>query len=77
MQPEELVRMANQIAHFFAAYPDEEAIDGVRDHLVKFWDPAMRKELLSIAGGLTPTSRQLDPLVLRAAEQLGRTARQR
>jgi formate dehydrogenase subunit delta len=70
MQAEALVRMANQIAHFFAPYPEADAIEGVRDHLVHFWDPAMRKELLSIASGLTPTSSPLDALVLRAVEQM-------
>ena len=46
---EELVRMANQIAHFFAPYPEADAIDGVRDHIEKFWDPAMRRALIAIA----------------------------
>lgn len=72
MLAEDLVRMANQIAHFFSPYPEEDAIEGVRDHLVKFWDPGMRKELLSIASGLTPTPTQLAPLVLRAVDHLRR-----
>lgn len=70
MQADNLLRMANQIAHFFAPYPETDAIEGVRGHLVHFWDPAMRKELLSIASGLTPTSAPLDALVLRAVTQL-------
>ena len=73
MQAEALVRMANDIAHFFAAYPEADAIEGVRDHIEHFWDPAMRKELLSVASGLTPTSLPLDALVLRAIEQLRQT----
>lgn len=73
MQADELVRMANQIARFFAAYPEADAVDGVRDHLVHFWDPAMRKSLLAIASGLTPASAPLDALVLRAVEQLRRS----
>lgn len=73
MEPENLARMANQIAHFFAAYPEADAVEGVRDHLVHFWDPAMRKELLAIASGLTPASTPLDGLVLRAAGQLRRS----
>ena len=72
MPAEDLVRMANQIAHFFSPYPEVDAIEGVRDHLVKFWDPGMRKELLSIASGLTPTPQPLDALVLRAVEHLRR-----
>ncbi len=72
MASEDLVRMANQIAHFFAPYPADDAIEGVRDHIVKFWDPGMRKELLAIAGGLVPTAQPLDSLVLRAVEQMRR-----
>jgi len=72
MQSEGLVRMANQIAHFFAPYPHDDAVEGVRDHLVKFWDPGMRKDLVSIAGGLIPSTEPLHPLVLRAAAQLRR-----
>lgn len=70
MPGEELVRMANQIAQFFAVYPDTEAVEGVRDHLAKFWAPAMRKELLAIAHGLQPAEGDLHPLVLRAAAAL-------
>ena len=62
--------MANQIAQFFSAYPQEDAIEGIRDHLQKFWPPSMRKELLAIAGGLVPTEVELHPLVLRTAAHL-------
>jgi formate dehydrogenase subunit delta len=41
-----MVHMANQIATFFASYPREEAVAGVADHLQKFWDPRMRRQLL-------------------------------
>ena len=42
--------MANQIASFFEAYPDQaEAIDGVSGHLKKFWSPKMRVKLKEIA----------------------------
>ena len=70
MLPDDLTRMANQIALFFAPYPEEDAVEGVRDHLLKFWDPAMRKELLSVANGLTPSATTLHPLVLRALQPL-------
>ena len=40
-----MVHMANQIALFFAAYPKEEAVAGVADHLRKFWEPRMRKQI--------------------------------
>jgi len=41
-----MVHMANQIALFFAAYPREEAVSGVTDHLKHFWEPRMREQLL-------------------------------
>lgn len=48
MHIESLVRMANQIGAFFEAMPDrEEALDGIAQHLKKFWDPRMRRELLA------------------------------
>jgi formate dehydrogenase subunit delta len=45
MENRDLVRMANQIAAFFEAYPRTEAIDGVTKHIKNFWDPRMRKQL--------------------------------
>jgi formate dehydrogenase subunit delta len=67
MLPADLVRMANQIADFFAAYPDEEAVSGVADHLRSFWPPSMRNELfvVNVSGDAT-----LHPLVQRAIEAL-------
>lgn len=40
-----MVHMANQIAAFFASYPHEEAVAGVANHLQKFWEPRMRRQL--------------------------------
>jgi formate dehydrogenase subunit delta len=40
-----LIHDANEIAKYFAAYPREEAIVGIADHIKKFWDPRMRAEL--------------------------------
>jgi formate dehydrogenase subunit delta len=64
--------MANQIATFFAPWPEEQATLEVRDHLLKFWDPGMREELLAIASGRTPSPTPLAPLVRRALEPLRR-----
>ena len=62
MTPETLVRMANQIADFFKSQGDSEAIAGTEDHILKFWDPRMRTQLMAHldAGGqgLTPIARQ-------------------
>ena len=49
MENKQLVIMANQIASFFMAYPDEnEGIQGVANHIEKFWSPKMRKQLMEI-----------------------------
>jgi formate dehydrogenase subunit delta len=40
-----LVHMANQVAAFFASYPEAEAIDSTANHLKSFWDPRMRREI--------------------------------
>ncbi len=46
MNSNNLVSMANQIGDFFKAMPDhDEALDGIADHIKKFWDPRMRKAL--------------------------------
>lgn len=42
-----LIRLANRIGLFFEAMPDRrEAINGIADHLHKFWEPRMRIALL-------------------------------
>lgn len=48
MNAEHLAGMANSIADFFEAEPDHEiAVEGVANHLCKFWEPRMRKQLLA------------------------------
>jgi formate dehydrogenase subunit delta len=48
MSAEHLVTMANDIANFFHAEPDHAAaIDGVCNHLRKFWEPRMRKKIIA------------------------------
>jgi len=52
MNIEHLVRMANDIGNFFKAEPDHAtAVDGVAQHLKRFWDPRMRKEIVSYVDG--------------------------
>ncbi|HEY3997464.1 MAG TPA: formate dehydrogenase subunit delta [Candidatus Xenobia bacterium] len=43
MKAERLVHDANQIAAYFAAYPHDEAVQGVADHLNRFWERRMRE----------------------------------
>jgi formate dehydrogenase subunit delta len=67
MEDHVMVHKANSIASFFAAYSREEAIDGVADHIQRFWEPRMRRQLLAYieAGGAG-----LDELVPEAAKRL-------
>ena len=54
MNPTTLVRMANQIGTFFQSQPDrDEALEGLAQHLQKFWEPRMRQEFERVlaAGG--------------------------
>lgn len=46
LQSLQLLRMGQQIAEFFASYPDQqEAAQEVALHLKKFWPPSMRQAL--------------------------------
>lgn len=49
-----LIHDANEIAKYFAAYPREEALAGIADHIGKFWDPRMRKELKTMLASGEP-----------------------
>jgi formate dehydrogenase subunit delta len=57
-----LVAMANDIAAFFDGESPETAAESVRSHLVKFWEPRMRREIAAhvAAGGagLVPTAQE-------------------
>lgn len=65
MESEHLVKMANQIGDFFVAMPErQEALDGIANHIRKFWEPRMRRQLyrhIDEAQG-----QGLQPLVLEA-----------
>lgn len=48
MNNENLIKMANDISAFFQSDPDHAAaVHGVVDHLRKFWDPRMRKQIIA------------------------------
>lgn len=66
---EKLVRMANQIATFFMSQPENTRIAGVANHINKFWEPRMRRQLFEHIdqGGMG-----LDPLVLEASKTIKR-----
>jgi formate dehydrogenase subunit delta len=67
MSPEKLAYMANQIGHFFASQKREPAVEGIADHLTKFWDPRMRR---TIVAHLDDAAMHLDPVVREAVERL-------
>jgi formate dehydrogenase subunit delta len=63
----DIVRMANQISDFFAAYPHDTAVKETATHIRNFWEPRMRKQLFDhlAAGG-----EGLKPIALEAGRAL-------
>jgi formate dehydrogenase subunit delta len=52
MDARKLVKMANEIASFFAAEPDHQvAVEGVANHIKRFWEPRMRRDILRALDG--------------------------
>jgi formate dehydrogenase subunit delta len=55
-----LVYMANQIGDFYQLYPHDQAVKGIAEHIKKFWDPRMLKQIYAIIRqpdhGLRPAS---------------------
>ena len=52
MENRDMIRMANQIAAFFEAYPRSEALEGIAGHIRTSGTPRMRKQLTEyIEGG--------------------------
>jgi len=48
MSVERLVQMANDIGHFFASEPQRsDAVAGIANHIQRFWDPRMRRQILA------------------------------
>jgi formate dehydrogenase subunit delta len=59
-----LIKMANQVGDFFAAYPNrEEVVKSIATHLKNSWEPRMRRQIVEYArsGG-----QELKPLVREA-----------
>lgn len=69
MDTDKLVRMANQIAAFFASKPYDEGVEGVAEHINKFWEPRMRRDLFA---RIDSGGEGMDPLVLAAAASIHR-----
>jgi formate dehydrogenase subunit delta len=48
MSVEHLVQMTNDIANYFESEPDRAAaVAGVCNHLRRYWDPRMRKQIVA------------------------------
>ncbi len=69
MSPDSLVRMANDIAHFFIPQKGDAAT-AIADHLVKFWDRRMRAGIVAHlaegGAGLEPAARAAVEILARA-----------
>jgi formate dehydrogenase subunit delta len=63
MKDTDMVRMANQIAAYFTAYPQDEAEAEVATHIRSFWEPRMRARLRDY---LAKGGESLHPLVIAA-----------
>jgi formate dehydrogenase subunit delta len=70
MSIEHLVRMANDIADYFHSEPDRGlAVAGVSNHMKKFWDPRMRRQIL--AHWRDQAGEGLSELALASVKRLG------
>jgi formate dehydrogenase subunit delta len=68
MNTERLVQMANDIGHFFASEAQRsDAVAGIANHLQRFWDPRMRRQIVA---HLQTGGEGLDPLVREAVEKI-------
>lgn len=48
MKTDRLIKMANDISDFFNAEPDKEvAAEGVKNHLMRSWEPRMRQAIIA------------------------------
>lgn len=68
MSHDKLAYMANQIGRFFQSQKQDTAVAAIEEHLIKFWDPRMRRAIIA---QLADGSIQLDPMVRQAVEHLG------
>jgi formate dehydrogenase subunit delta len=73
MEIDTLIHMANRIGAFFEAQPDrDEGLDGVAEHLRRYWEPRMRRSLLAhVDGAASPAAgaETLSPFVREAIER--------
>ena len=72
MSPDKLRYQANQIATFFRSQPEDEQVEGVAEHINKFWDPRMRTLLFEISDESTEGFK---PMVVAALARVDRPER--
>ena len=63
-----LIMMANQIARNLSARGTDMAIEETRAHLLKFWSPKMRANLIRLA--TTPEGETLNDVARQAVDKL-------
>ncbi len=75
MNQQHLIEMANQIGMFFESLPDRsEALDGIADHIRRFWEPRMRRTLLAALDERASVPEEGMSDIVRAALTLHRSA---
>jgi len=69
MRVDNLIRMVNRIGAFFEAMPDRsQATLDIAQHIQRFWEPRMRRQLLAHVE--ERDGEGIDPLVLAALRRL-------
>ncbi|MFO1467208.1 MAG: formate dehydrogenase subunit delta [Steroidobacteraceae bacterium] len=74
MNPAQLTKMLNDISDFFAGESGaDKAVEDVANHMKRFWDPRMRREIVAHyakgGDGLSDISRKAVAELARAAHQ--------
>jgi formate dehydrogenase subunit delta len=67
MSGDKTVRMANEVARYFAAYPRDVAVTEVRRHLEAFWPRRMRQDALA---ALERDPARFDPIAADALDAM-------
>jgi formate dehydrogenase subunit delta len=77
MKIEALIKMANEISYFFEGEAGKDAPAAVATHLRRYWEPRMRKDILThydLNAGEGLDEVALKAVALLAAERAGATA---
>ena len=70
MNADNLIHMANRIGQFFEAMPErDEALEGIANHLQKFWDPRRRRQFLALVDDGRPEISDIVRLAMQAHRQ--------